>query len=162
MTNDPFLGIKFPDSKYKKYEKQPKRIVEATDKYLAGLYEGYKGPQRLTGAQKTSDKFAKGRAKREAKADKISKAVPKAPKFKEFKKTVKEIRQDKGSVYGGRFAKIGESLGIKYDPKSRKSRSSERLKSLKVGLKSAYTGPDTSSKKRQKTGSNIIKSMRLR
>ena len=162
MTNDPFLGIKFPDGKYKKYEKQPKRIKEAVIKYAAGLREDYKGPQRIAGAQKEADKFARGRAKREAKVDKIAKAVPKAPKFSDFKKSIKKIRQDKSSVYGGRFAKIGKSLGIKYDPKSRKSRSSERLKSLKVGLKSAYTGPDTSSKKRQKTGSNIIKSMRLR
>ena len=162
MTNDPFLGIEFADNQYKKYEKQPKRIKAATDKYLAGLYEDYKGPKRLAGGQKAADKFARGRAKREAKIDKISKSAPKAPKFKKFKKAVKEIRQDKGSIYGGKFAKIGKSLDIKYGPKSRKSRSSERLKSLKVGLKSAYTGPDTSSKKRQKTGSNIIKSMRLR
>ena len=162
MTKDPFLGIEFPDGKYKKYDKQAKPIKAATDEYLAGLYKDYKGPQRIAGGKKIADRFAKGRAKREAKIAKIEKAVPKAPKFSEFKKAVKEIRQDKSSVYGGRFAKIGKSLGIKYDPKSRKSRSSERLKSLKVGLKSAYTGPDTSSKKRQKTGSNIIKSMRLR
>ena len=162
MNKDPFLGIKFPDGKYKKYEKQPKRIKEAVDKYRAGLREDYKGPKRIAGGQSIADRFSEGRARREAEISKIEKAVPKAPKFSEFKKSIKKIRQDKSSVYGGRFAKIGKSLGIKYDLESRKSRSSKRLKSLKVGLKSAYTGPDTNSKKRQKTGSNVIKSMRLR
>jgi hypothetical protein len=162
MTKDPFLGIKFPDGKYKKYKKQTGTIEKAVDKYAAGLREDYKGPKLIAGGRKVADRFSEGRARREAKIDKIKKNVPKAPEFKDFKKSIKKIRQDKSSVYGGKFAKIGKSLNIKYDPKSRKSRSSKRLKSIKVGLKSSYTGPDTSSKKRQKTGSNIIKSMRLR